>query len=545
MSLAQALSTYVNINILILIGFVGLSLFSFLLKKIKLNIGAGTELRLHYSVMTLIVCLTLIHPLLPKNEVFSPAAKVWSAQSLRSFNQDYTAADRGGFLSLSTPVGTSTLQADQVTTVWLFLGTILLVLGGLVVSRDLRVLFRIKRNSFLVRRVGRVHIFVSDSIYVPFSFWWPGHANVVVPSSLVERRRDYQMAIAHELQHHRHRDTQWVYGMWGLKLVCIINPAVHFWNRWISEIQEFACDETLIDRNKVESQAYARCLVEVAKTAADQKYVPVCATGLTFLVERNLLQRRIEKMLAKTSSKIGWSISVSAGLLIASFMAAAAFASNGLVQDRRVNLAQAKAMAAHVQSDTGFPVVVNDLVLKQLNRYIGTPEGRDFMRSSLARMESYRGVVGEALKKYGIPMEIMAIPIIESGYQNLTEEQSGTPMQTAGLWQAIPSTAINYGLRVSAKRDERRSAKGDERIDVNLMSDAAMRYLLSNSLRFKDWQLSVLAYNMGETAVQKGIAATGSRDAWTLIRNGYEGDKDYLPKFMAAILIMKNPRSIE
>lgn len=537
MSLAQALSTYLSANLLVLIGFLGLALFTFVLEKIKLNIGAGTELKLHYSVMLIIFGLTLIHPLLPKSEVFKPAAKVWSAQSIKSFGEDYTAPDRGGYLSVPTPTGTSTLQADQVTVVWFVLGAVLLIFGGLYIFKDLATLFRIKKQSFLVRRIGRVRILINDSIQVPFSFWLPGQANIIVPSVLVERRSEYQMAIAHELQHHRHHDTQWVYVMWALRLVCIINPAIHLWNWWLSEVQEFACDETLVDQNKVESQAYARCLVEVAKTAVGQKYVPVCATGLTFLTEGNLLKRRVEKMLGKSSTRIGRSISVSVGVLIASVMAATAFASNGLVQDRRVSLAQAKAMAVRSQNQTGFPVVVNDLVLKQLNRYIGTPEGREFMRASLARMQNYKSTIGGFLNKYNVPAEIMAVPIIESGYQNLTEGQSGTSMKAAGLWQFIPSTARNYGLKVDEKTDER--------LDVDLNTDAAMRYLTSNNLRFKDWHLSALAYNMGESAVQKGIDATGSRDAWTLIRNGYEGDKDYLPKLMAAILIMQNPDSVE
>lgn len=450
--------------------------------------------------------------------------------------QDYTAPDRGGYLSLPTPMGTSTLQADQVGLTWSILSAVLLLVGGLFIYRDLRVLLRTKRNSFLVRQIGRIWIFANDDIHVPFSYWLPGQANVVIPSSLVGRREDYKMAIAHELQHHRHGDTRWVYIMWGLKLVCIINPAIHFWNRWISEIQEFACDETLVDQNKVESQAYARCLIEVAQTAIDQKYVPVCATGLTFLIERNLLKRRIERMFSKPSISIGRSISVSVGLLIASIMGFTAYASKGLVQDRRMNLAQARAMAVRAQSETGFPVVVNDLVLKQLNRYIGTPEGRELMRESLARMENYKIVIGDYLQKYGVPEEIMAVPIIESGYQNLTE-QSNSSMKAAGLWQFIPQTARNYGLRVDSQKDER--------LDVALNTDAAMRYLQSNNLRFKDWHLSALAYNMGENAVQKGMDALRSRDAWTLIRNGYEGDKDYLPKLMAAILIMRNPESIQ
>ena len=47
MSLAQALSTYLTLNILIVIGFLGLSLFAFLARRSK---TAVAELQLHYSV---------------------------------------------------------------------------------------------------------------------------------------------------------------------------------------------------------------------------------------------------------------------------------------------------------------------------------------------------------------------------------------------------------------------------------------------------------------------------------------------------------------
>jgi membrane-bound lytic murein transglycosylase D len=537
MSLAQVLSAYLNLNLLIFIGVIGLRLFSLIIKNLKLNLGAGTELKLHYVVMTCILILTVIHPLLPKNEVFSPAAKVWSAQSMKSFGEDYTLKNSGGYLSLSNSMGATKIQADQVAFTWSILSGLILLCGGIFIGRDLRALFKIKKNSFLIKKRGRVRILVSDAIQVPFSYWLPGQANIVVPFSLLERREEYKMAIAHELQHHRHGDTQWVYIMWGLRMISIANPAIYFWNRWISEIQEFACDEALVDQGKVESRAYARCLIEVAETAIDQKHRPVCATGLILLIERNLLKRRIEKMLSKSKNKMSRSISVAVGLLLASILGATAFASNGLVQDRRVSLSQAKAMAARAQSETGFPVVINDLVLKQLNRYIGTPEGREFMRESLVRMENHKATVSKYLQKYDMPVEIMAVPIVESGYQNLTQAQSSPTAKSAGLWQFIPSTARNYGLIVNSQKDER--------LDVGLNTDAAMRYLQSNRLRFKDWALSALAYNMGENAVQKGIDAVGSRDAWALIRKGYEGDKDYLPKLMAAILIMQNPESVE
>ncbi len=39
MSLAQVLSTYLNMNLLILIGFFGLSFFAFAMSKLKLNLS--------------------------------------------------------------------------------------------------------------------------------------------------------------------------------------------------------------------------------------------------------------------------------------------------------------------------------------------------------------------------------------------------------------------------------------------------------------------------------------------------------------------------
>ena len=76
MSLAQVLSTYVNMNLLIVIGLVGLGLFSIVTKKIKMSMDARLELKLHYGLLMMILALTAIHPFLPRNEIFSPAAKV-------------------------------------------------------------------------------------------------------------------------------------------------------------------------------------------------------------------------------------------------------------------------------------------------------------------------------------------------------------------------------------------------------------------------------------------------------------------------------------
>lgn len=535
MNLAQAISAYLNLNVLVGFGFVGLAIAATALKILKVELSARVTLGLHYTVLLTIFSLTVIQPFLPQKEFFSPPAKVWSAQSITNFSAEFSGADDGGYLSLPTPMGPSTIRSHRVVEIWGVLAFVVFALGGAWLGRDLAALLSIRKTSFLIRRIGKVRIYLHDGIRVPFSYWWPGQANVVIPASFIERRKDFKMAVLHELQHHRQGDTRWVYAVWGLRWICVANPFVPVWSRWISEIQEFACDETLVDQNKVESQAYARCLIEAAQSAIGPEFVPVCATGLTFLTGRNILKRRITQMLSKSKSRNGRSIGIAIGTVMALAMSAGALASNGLVQDRRVSLAQATAMAARVRSKTEFPIVINKSVLKELNRYIGTPEGREYMRQSLARLTAYKTTIETRLKKYHAPKEIIALPLIESGYQNLAE--SRTAMRSAGLWQFIPATARNFGLRVDKQ--------GDDRLDVGRSSDAAIRLLQADHLRFSDWQLAILAYNAGENAVQKGIAATGSRDAWTLIHHGYEGDKGYLARFMAALLIMKSPESVE
>ena len=130
-------------------------------------------------------------------------------------------------------------------------------------------------------------------------------------------------------------------------------------------------------------------------------------------------------------------------------MSGAAFASKTVVQDRRISAAQADELAKHARSESGFPIVVNDLVLTELNRFIGTPDGREYMRNALARMEQYRGMIQPKLDQYQVPSEILALPIVESAYQNLPE--NGHAGHGAGLWMFIRTTAQHFGLKVDSQ----------------------------------------------------------------------------------------------
>ena len=219
---------------------------------------------------------------------------------------------------------------------------------------------------------------------------------------------------------------------------------------------------------------------------------------------------------------------------LVALMTVSAYAASGWVQDRRVTHEQAEEMAARVSARSGFTVVVNDEVLYELNRYAGTSQGREFIRAALQRFEAHRSEVSATLTQYGVPVELAAIPLIESGYQNL--DASHNRISSAGIWQFIPQTARVFGLHVDGEVDQR--------LDTARLTEAAARMLRADQLRFADWQLAVLAYNMGASGVQQAIDHTGSRDAWTLIRAGHQGDAGYLARVHAAVLLAANPQAV-
>ncbi|MBY0371108.1 transglycosylase SLT domain-containing protein, partial [bacterium] len=463
----------------------------------------------------------------PARAVFEPVARIWSAGSLKEISAP--GFRPAAYVSIAAVAGAPRETPGFLLPMLGVLGALFLLWRLQRLARDAYRLLSLRRSSFLLRRVGRVCVRASDHAAVAFSYRLPREAGIVVPTALVENRAHFRMAVAHEIQHHRQRDTHWVYGLWCLQTFSFGNPLAQLWARWICQLQEFACDETLVDRRKVESRAYARCLFEAANTAIGRETQLVCATGLLFSAERHTLKRRISRMLQ--TERVQRSMGMRWVFLTVALVASAAIASKDLIQDRRVTQAQAIEWAKAAQKDDGFKLLVNDSVVEQLNRLVGTPEGREFARLSLARMETHRPLVDAKLQEYGVPDAFRAVPLVESGYQNLPDRnQHG---YGAGLWMFIVSTARHFGLQVDTKKDER--------LEPALETDAAMRYLKANYLRFQDWTLAVMAYNMGEQKLQTALQETGSRDGWALIGKGHEQDRGYVAKLVAMVILMRKP----
>lgn len=147
---------------------------------------------------------------------------------------------------------------------------------------------------------------------------------------------------------------------------------------------------------------------------------------------------------------------------------------------------------------------------------------------AVARVMELRPVLAPILQDEGVPGEIAAIVLVESGGQ-LT---ALSPKGARGIWQFMPETARRFGLTVNSETDER--------LDVQKSTRAAARYLRSLHSQFDNWSLALAAYNAGEKVVEKAVVTSGSRD-FALLRSRRLIPAEtgaYVPAVMAASLLL-------
>lgn len=527
----HAVNMYFVANLLLLLATIGVACLRGVGGRSITAIAYRRQLQIAYVLTIAAVLLPSVSLLSQRAELLPRNAQIWSGASMRDLTRSSPDTHRISISVASSEVS-APLYAVRAVTVGLFVAGAAAYL--IVLFAEATRIRRIIIDAQTIATRRRMRVLSSQAVRVPFSLWIPGMRFIVLPADLIVAPADLRMAIQHEAQHHRQLDTRVTYAYQLLRLLFCWNPAVHWLHKSIAELQEFSCDEALIGSRKVSPQAYCSCLLRVAESAVGLRVTSICASMLG-AGAGSMLKRRIEALLMRqVVGKRRWPAAVLGGVVLA-VMAGTAAAFSSTIQDRRISPQQAQGMLAVAQRGSEFPFVANEPVVAQLNRLLGTPDGRAFVRASLRRMQEHEALIAAALARYGLPAELIAVPLVESGYSNLPP--SDNPRHGAGLWMFIEPTARRFGLVIDGDIDER--------LDVALETNAAMRMLGSLYERFGDWGLALLAYNAGERMVEEAMIATGSSNAWQAVEQGFENDADYLPRVMAIALIMKNPALIE
>ena len=167
----------------------------------------------------------------------------------------------------------------------------------------------------------------------------------------------------------------------------------------------------------------------------------------------------------------------------------------------------------------------NEEVKKYIDRY--TKAGRQSTSYLLGRARYYNPIFEEALRFYGLPLELKYLPVIESGLNPNATSRVGA----AGLWQFMATTGKQYDLQIDSYIDERR--------DPEKSSYAAARMLSDLYKRFGDWTLALAAYNCGPGRVSSAITkAGGGADFWAVYQHLPKETRGYVPAFIAANYVM-------
>lgn len=159
-------------------------------------------------------------------------------------------------------------------------------------------------------------------------------------------------------------------------------------------------------------------------------------------------------------------------------------------------------------------------------------DNQDFLMRTATRATPYLYFIHQQVKKRELPIELVLVPIIESGYNPFNLSSAGA----AGIWQMMPGTASGFGVKQDWWYDGRR--------DIVASTRAALDYLTylfdffdGNSL------LAIAAYNSGEgavmSAIRRNIRDGKGTDFWSLPLP--RETRIYVPRLLALATIISHP----
>ncbi len=176
----------------------------------------------------------------------------------------------------------------------------------------------------------------------------------------------------------------------------------------------------------------------------------------------------------------------------------------------------------------GEPVPMNDLdVREKLDRELHVNTYWQ-SHSILLHKRAHRWfpVIEPILKEEGVPEDLKYVPLVESGFKNVT-----SPAGAKGFWQFMKGTAEQYGLEVNGNVDER--------YNVRKATRAACDYFKKAHKEYGSWTLAAASYNVGMRALNERLLEQKADSYYELMLNTETGR--YVYRILALKEIHKDP----
>lgn len=156
-----------------------------------------------------------------------------------------------------------------------------------------------------------------------------------------------------------------------------------------------------------------------------------------------------------------------------------------------------------------------------IDQKIALVSSRKAYSASLAVIQRHEKTIKRKAAEVGVPEDVaIGVGLLENGGSDTAVSSAGA----LGVFQLMPGTARNLGLKVDKKADERKNP------EKNI--EAGMAYLAQNYERFGDWGLATWAYHAGEGNVAKALkiyAKANSNVELAGVKNAKEL-RDYVEK---------------
>jgi membrane-bound lytic murein transglycosylase D len=193
------------------------------------------------------------------------------------------------------------------------------------------------------------------------------------------------------------------------------------------------------------------------------------------------------------------------------------------------NVSEADVLALEqAKRNVNFAFTLNPLIQGYINYYQG--RGRSTMESGLRRSGQFMKLARQIFSQEGVPVDVTWLGQVESAWKPKAMSWAAA----SGLWQFVPGTGRQYGLKQTAWIDERNSFEQATR--------ASARYLKTLATHFNgNWELAMAAYNTGAANVDRAISRAGTANFWSIYPYIAQETRNYVPNILATILIAKNP----